>query len=168
MSARATPESFWRRVKVGAKSACWEWQGARTSGGYGNLSWHGQHVQAHRVAYFLTFGSIGLTTDFRHVGKAKTYRRFVLHSCDNRLCCNPGHLFLGSMRTNLLDAYRKGRKTQPRSEHANAKLTPKQVRDIRQRYDAGLALQIPLAKEFGVSQRVISLIVRRETYKDVV
>lgn len=58
--------------------------------------------------------------------------------------------------------------TQPRSKHANAKLTPEQVRDIRQRYDAGLALQIHLAKEFGVSQRTISLIVRRETYKDVV
>ena len=124
-------------------------------------------MQAHRVAYFLTFGGIGLQTGFRHEGRAKTYRRFVLHRCDNRKCCNPNHLFLGSMRANLLDAYKKKRKVQPRSQHANAKLTPEQVVEIRRRYDAGTDKQVPLAREFGVSQRVISLVVRRETYKDV-
>lgn len=71
------------------------------------------------------------------------------------------------MRANLLDAYNKGRKVQPRSQHVNAKLTATQVIDIRQRYDSGRAKQVPLAREFGVTQRVISLIVRRETYKDV-
>ena len=167
MSTKNTPENFWKRILRKSDTECWEWQGATTSGGYGNLSWHGVRVQAHRVAYSLTFGGIGLVTNFRHEGKAKTYRRFVLHKCDNRLCCNPNHLFLGSMRTNLLDAYKKGRKVQPRSGHTNAKLTPEQVREIRRRYDLGGVHQIPLAKEFGVSQRVISLVIRRETYKDV-
>jgi hypothetical protein len=167
MSAKNTPENFWSKIHVGESHKCWEWQGAKTSSGYGNLSWHGLHVQAHRVAYFLTNGGISLITNFRQDGVAKRYRRFVLHKCDNRLCCNPEHLFLGSMRANLLDAYAKGRKVQPRSQHANAKLTAMQVIAIRQRYDAGEAKQIPLAKEYGVSQRVISLIVRHETYKDV-
>jgi hypothetical protein len=67
----------------------------------------------------------------------------------------------------MLDAYAKGRKAQPRSKHVNAKLTSEQVKEIRQKYDSGAAFQIHLAKEYGVSQRVISLIVRRETYKDV-
>ena len=98
---------------------------------------------------------------------AKRYRRFVLHKCDNRPCCNPHHLFLGSMRANQLDAYAKGRKVQPKSQHSNAKLTAQQVREIRNRYDTGADLQIPLAKEFGVSQRAVSLIVRRETYRDI-
>jgi hypothetical protein len=71
------------------------------------------------------------------------------------------------MRTNLLDAYRKGRKVQPRSGHVNAKLTPAQVRELRRRYDSGKAVQTELAQQYGVSQRVVSLIVRRETYKDV-
>jgi hypothetical protein len=100
-------------------------------------------------------------------GKARRYKRFVLHTCDNRLCCNPNHLFLGSMRTNLLDAYTKGRKVQPRSGHANSKLTPEQAREIRATYDAGGSRQVDLAKQYGVSQRAISLVVRRETYKDV-
>lgn len=154
-------------MRRGKPDDCWEWQGALTSSGYGNLSWHGQHVQAHRMAYMLSLGGVSPQTGFRQMGRAKTYKRFVLHKCDNRKCCNPAHLFLGSMRTNQLDAYAKGRKAQPRSEHVNAKLTTEQVRDIRRRYDAGEAKQIPLAQEFGVSQRTISLIVRRETYKDV-
>jgi len=167
MSKKNTPENFWSRVRQGASIECWEWQGATTSSGYGNLSWHGHNVQAHRVAYALTYGGISLQMGFRHEGKAKRYRRFVLHKCDNRLCCNPKHLFLGSMRTNLLDAYTKGRKVQPRSGHANAKLSATQVVDIRKAYDAGGTRQVDLAAKYGVSQRVISLLVRRETYKDI-
>jgi hypothetical protein len=71
------------------------------------------------------------------------------------------------MRANQLDAYAKGRKTQPQSQHVNAKLTATQVTEIRQLYDAGEMHQIPLARAYGVSQRVISLIVRRESYKDI-
>lgn len=167
MSAKNTPENFWARVLQKGHADCWEWQGSTSSSGYGNLSWHGVRVQAHRVAYFLTYGGIGLETKFRHAGRAKTYKRFVLHACDNRLCCNPKHLFLGSMRTNQLDAYAKGRKRQPKSGHTNAKLTPDQVLEIRRRYDAGEATQSTLGKEFGVSQRVISLVIRRESYKDI-
>lgn len=168
MSAKNTPESFWARVNQTSDAECWEWQGTCTSSGYGSLTWHGKHVQAHRLAYALTRGGIALLTGFRQLDRAKNYKRFVLHRCDNRRCCNPKHLFLGSMSTNLKDAYTKKRKVQPRSEHANAKLSPEQVREIRRRYDTGEALQIPLAKEYGVSQRAISLVVRRETYKDVI
>ena len=167
MSPRNTPENFWRRVVRGADDACWGWQGARTSSGYGNLTWHGEHVQAHRVAYYLYYGGVSLLTGFRLEGRAKQYKRFVLHTCDNRLCCNPKHLFLGSMRANLLDAYHKGRKVQPRSKHANAKLTPKQVRELRAAYDSGGVHQVDLALQYGVSQKAVSLIVRRESYRDI-
>lgn len=167
MTKKHTPESFWARVNKLAPDDCWEWTGARTSSGYGNVSYNGEHVQAHRVAYSLHYGGIQLTTGFRLEGRAKTYRRFVLHKCGNRACCNPAHLFLGSMRANLLDAYRKGRKAQPKSAHANAKLTPAQVIKIRAAYDQHGIRQVDLAEEYGVTQRVISLVVRRETYKDV-
>jgi len=168
MTKRNTGDTFWARVRKGHAQDCWEWQGARTSSGYGNLSWNGQHVQAHRVAYLLTFGGIASETKFRVAGVAKRYRQFVLHRCDNRACCNPGHLFLGSMRANMLDAYEKGRKTQPRSGHVNAKLSLEDVRDIRRRYAAGEQTQVALAAQFRVSQRAISLVVRNETYKDVI
>ena len=167
MSHKNTPAKFWARVDMRGDDECWNWTGAATSSGYGNLTYCGTPTQAHRLAYALSVGGVALQTGFRELGKAKRYKRFVLHKCDNRLCCNPKHLFLGSMRTNQLDAYEKGRKVQPRSEHANAKLTPEQVRDIRRRYDAGEVGQVALATEFGVSQRGISLVVRRETYKDI-
>jgi hypothetical protein len=167
MARRNTPDDFWRRVTRGADSECWEWQGSKSSTGYGTVAWHGRVVPTHRLAYALHYGGISLDTGFRILGRAKSYRRFVLHKCDNRLCCNPNHLFLGSMRTNQLDAYKKGRKTQPRSGHVNAKLSPDEVRDIRASYDRGEKTQVALAGEYGVSQRAISLVVRRETYKDV-
>lgn len=163
-----TDKSFWARVAVGAADACWEWTGACTSSGYGNLSWKGRPAQAHRVAFFLSSGGISIQTGFREAGKAKRYKRFVLHRCDNRRCCNPSHLFLGSMSTNQKDAYAKNRKAQPKSAHVNAKLTPKQVREIRRIYNAGAATQETLAAKYGVSQRAVSLIVRNETYKDVI
>lgn len=72
---------------------------------------------------------------------------------------------IGSYADNQKDAYQKGRRVQPKGgDHANAKLTNEQAAEIRQRYEAG-EFQVPLAKEYGVSQRVISLIVRGESYK---
>ena len=72
---------------------------------------------------------------------------------------------IGSYSDNQRDAYQKRRKLQPKGEaHTNAKLTNEQAAEIRQRYAAG-EFQVPLAKEYGVSQRAISLIVRGETYK---
>lgn len=166
MSAKNTPEKFWSRVQH-MPSGCWEWKGTVTSGGYGNLSWHGKSAQAHRVAYWLTHGNITLHTDFRRPGVAKSYTDFVLHTCDNRRCCNPDHLFLGTMRENLLDAYNKHRKEQPKSKHANAKLSKEQVLEIRSLYAQGGTRQLDLAAKYSVSQRVISLIVRQESYKDI-
>lgn len=36
-------------------------------------------------------------------------REMACHKCDNHLCINPDHLFIGTNRENLLDASRKGR-----------------------------------------------------------
>lgn len=168
MTTKNTPEKFWSRVAIGTPEECWEWQGTTTSTGYGSVSWSGAICQAHRVAFFLTYGGIPLQTGFRLSGRARRYKHFVLHRCDNRKCCNPGHLFLGSMRANQLDAYKKGRKRQPKSTHSNAKLTREQVLSIRDQYATGETTQTRLAIAHGVSQRVISKVVRNESYKDIV
>ena len=50
---------------------------------------------AHRVAYYLDRGEL---LSYRH----------VCHKCDNPKCCNPNHMFDGSMYDNVQDMIAKG------------------------------------------------------------
>lgn len=159
MSRKQTPESFWARVTPNP-DGCWEWQGGCNSTGYGSVAWHGNVYTAHRIAAWLS--GLVVSPSAPESSRESTH---VLHKCDNRRCCNPDHFFLGSFTDNMKDAYGKRRKQQPKGQHhANAKLTNEQASEIRKRYAAG-EFQIPLAKEYKVSQRAISLIVRGESYK---
>jgi Zinc-binding loop region of homing endonuclease len=162
MAAKQTAESFWARVKKGR--GCWEWQGATGNSGYGNVAWHGNMYVAHRVAAWLS-GLISTPQAIESRSTSRRARQFVLHKCDNRLCCNPAHFFVGTLGDNMKDAYRKKRKSSFKGEsHANAKLTNEQAAEIRRRYKNG-ELQTLLAKEYGVSQVTISLIIRGKTYR---
>lgn len=90
---------FWARVKKGAPSACWPWQGATNQYGYGMVYIPGiqrPSIVATRIAYWAARGE--MPDD-----------RFVCHMCDNRQCCNPAHLWLGTHQQNLRDMHAKGR-----------------------------------------------------------
>lgn len=100
-------------------SGCWNWLRTKDRLGYGRLKVQlGSRVNfrttsAHRYAYELWTGPI-------------PKRMCVLHSCDNRGCCNPEHLFLGTQRDNMRDMHAKGRgpsgyKRDPAICAANAK-----------------------------------------------
>jgi len=160
MSPRQTAETFWSRVAVRGPNDCWDWVGSHNSTGYGVVAWDGEYYTAHRVAAWLH----GLVSSPR-APHSKRSKKHVLHKCDRRPCCNPEHFFLGNYTDNQKDAYAKGRKVQPKgANHVNAKLTVATVRHIRRRYTNG-EKQVSLAKEYGVSQRAISRVVRGETYK---
>ena len=83
--------------KVDMTESCWLWKaGLRGKTGYGAFKLNGKVVDAHRVSYQINIGEIpdGM---------------YVCHSCDNRLCVNPNHLFLGSAKANWKDGFDKGR-----------------------------------------------------------
>lgn len=136
-------------------SRCWEWTGGHTSDGYGSFSIK-QGVLAHRVSYEIRFGSI--PKDMK-----------VLHRCDNRACVNPDHLFLGTQFQNIEDMDMKGRRgTTPGEKNGMAKLTKEDVLEIRKRYKRYVkgSSTTSLAKEYGVTHTLISLIVRNKIWKE--
>lgn len=142
-------EKFWKKVSsYHDHNDCWVWKGAKNTSGYG-LFWWGdcKWKLAHRLSWELTSGPIpdGIC---------------VCHHCDNRLCVNPHHLFLGSNADNVADRERKGRRRPPRGTmNGRSKLTYEQVAEIRRIYVRGQTRQVDLANQFGVAQTMISNIV---------
>ena len=86
---------FWAHVKRATPDECWEWQLSLMGKGYGQLVYKQKHYLTHRLAFFLTHG-------FWPKG-------ILMHSCDNRSCCNPRHLCDATHQANNDDMIRKGR-----------------------------------------------------------
>ena len=113
----------WRDNYIGEpNSGCWIWLGALRYDGYGFAYPYGRIGKAHpahRLIYEFHKGPIpdGMC---------------ALHRCDNRCCCNPDHIFLGTQKENMEDKVRKGRCQDQRGEKGNnARLTADNVREIR-------------------------------------
>ncbi len=135
--------------RIAKGGGCWEWPLAPNTPGYGHFRFNGKTYQAHRASYEVNVGPIpdGLC---------------VLHTCDNRLCVRPDHLWLGTKTDNMRDMIAKGRKRggpRPGEAHHSAKLSDADVAAIRASTDS----QTALARRYGVHQSHISRIKSGDT-----
>jgi hypothetical protein len=138
---------------------CWTWIGGLGPGGYGRFQFNKRRIGAHRASYELYIGPIpkGLC---------------VCHKCDNRVCVNPKHFFLGTIAENNLDKYLKGRHGKGESvsnkgmDNGASKLTDDEVKEIKKLLRQGISQQ-KIADRFGVAQTNISLIKRGLKWKHI-
>lgn len=101
---KTTEERFWEKVNKSGEDDCWKWIGS--TGGIGDLKygrmWDGEKLTgAHRYSYELHNGEIPEGGDVRGM--------CVLHKCDNPLCVNHKHLFIGTHTDNMKDKEAKNR-----------------------------------------------------------
>ncbi len=153
---KSLEQRFWEKVDKRGPDECWEWTACKTWG-YGYIQDWSQQWKTHRLSWVLHHGAIpdGLC---------------VCHHCDNRACVNPDHLFIGTIADNNRDMAAKGRYSKIGmigEDNPRAKLSEKQVLEIRDLYTAGEISQREIADRYGVHQTAVGFIVRRVHWKHI-
>lgn len=160
---------FWSKVDKNGPvirpelGACWVWLGARANN-YGRFSLFTPSRKvfyAHRISWALTHGDHSLC---------------VLHHCDNPMCCNPAHLFLGTRPDNSRDMVAKGRSIRGRtglkgSAHPRATLTEDVVASIREAHrQSGLPARSfarAFSSQLQISEANLRSLLQRRNWKHV-
>jgi hypothetical protein len=141
-----------RTYAVVNADGCWRIPGQVSYRGYVYAWFRSKKLLAHRVAYMLFVGAIP---------KGK----LVCHHCDNRQCCNPDHLFLGSAADNTADMVAKRRHVHGEAT-CTAVITAADVLEIRRRVDTGES-QRSIADDYGLVQPTVSKIALRQRWKHI-
>jgi len=147
-ASRPLADRIAEKVRI-CDSGCHEWTGRLQPNGYGQVHRGGKTVYAHRAAWEVANGQL-------------PEGAFVMHTCDNRRCVNPDHLRIGTFQDNMDDMTAKLRQAHG-ARNGHAKMSAEDVRAIR----AADGSHTEIAKRFGVSQPLVSMIRARRIWKHV-
>lgn len=128
---------------------CIEWPLSKIGDtGYGKVKYQGRTWRAHRLSYVLTNGDI-------------PEKFFVCHTCDNKLCINPTHLYVGSPSDNISDSMRRG------GRNDSKKLSRDVVVDIIKSHFIKKETGASIARKYNVSSNTIYHILRGSSYQRI-
>ena len=85
-----------KRTIIDKETNCWIWQGDETRG-HGRIKIDYIHFFNHRISMFLYNDNFDLINGPQ-----------VNHKCNNKLCWNPEHLYIGTSSQNQLDSVKAG------------------------------------------------------------
>jgi len=134
-------EQFWSQVLQSDMDSCWIWLGRSGHHGYGQFTYKGWRIYAHRAAFMLS-------------NDADISEMCVCHHCDNPSCVNPAHLFLGTTAENLRDMTSKGRRVHG-ERHGQSRLTTGQVHRIFDLRESGMS-HGKIAEEIGICRQHVT------------
>jgi hypothetical protein len=118
---------FYSKIKI--ENDCHIWTGATKSSGYGIITIGKRNeglISSNRAAYIL-YHQISINENY-----------IILHSCNNKLCCNPKHLSEGTHSDNIKQAYNDGLRKIGET-HQFAKLSNEDVIIIKNMKEKGFS-----------------------------
>lgn len=142
---------FWAKVNKEAPEGCWEWTASRKEKGYGQFFWRGKMYRAHRLAWKLSGHELPKSP------------LELAHTCDNRICVNPAHLYVATHEQNMKDCYTRRRHTYGVRNHS-AKLTEAQALEILLAKGTAPA-KVVASKYPNATKEMVGAIWRRQSWK---
>ena len=153
---QARIQKFWNQVQKGESDECWPWLGRKGAQGYGLFGFKSLMREnyntstTHRIAWVL------------HNNKTIKDDMHILHTCDNPLCCNPRHLYVGTPLENMRDRDARGNGNRSRL------FSDQEVVDIRKRHNDGESMASIQRDSYpNISYTVVLNAILGRTYKDV-
>ena len=148
-------EKFKKNFLIDQETQCWNWIGGKAARGrYGCLWFNGKNTSAHRISWKLFKGPIPNKIE-------------VCHTCDNGLCINPKHLFLGTHQDNM-DDMKKKKRLKPRvgENHHSVKITEPIARLIKIMSNFGYSNK-DIAGKLCVEKSIVRHIQQNETWTHI-
>lgn len=138
------------------ESGCIEHNGWRDKDGYPMVSYTSLSGKVGRRASHIALAMIG-----QEVPAGQQ----VNHHCDNRLCVNTDHLFIGSQKDNVKDMVKKRRHSHG-DRHSISRLTEDAVRDIRANCLKRGEVK-HFAEKYGVTQSAVYAVRCRQNWAHI-